>query len=231
MAASETVLIVGAGSGLRASLAKLCAAEGMKVALAARDIEKLRPLAEQTGAGLHRCDASDAAAVSALFAKLDDDSVAPDLVVYNASGRYRGAIDTLEAEKLAQAVAVTALGGFHVAQAAAIRMLARGKGSILLTGATASVKGLPGSTPFAMGKFALRGMAQCLARELAPRNIHVAHFIIDGGIGTTGGRTEAAGEDKWLDPDAIAREYLHIHRQHRSAWTWEVELRPWVETF
>jgi NAD(P)-dependent dehydrogenase (short-subunit alcohol dehydrogenase family) len=231
VAASETVLIVGAGSGLSASLAKLCAAEGMKVALAARDIEKLRPLAAQTGAQLHRCDASDAAAVSALFAKLDDDSVAPDLVVYNASGRYRGAIDTLEAEKLAQAVAVTALGGFHVAQAAAIRMLARGKGSILLTGATASVKGLPGSTPFAMGKFALRGMAQCLARELAPRNIHVAHFIIDGGIGTTGGRTEAAGEDKWLDPDAIAREYLHIHRQHRSAWTWEVELRPWVETF
>jgi NADP-dependent 3-hydroxy acid dehydrogenase YdfG len=97
VAASETVLIVGAGSGLSASLAKLCAAEGMKVALAARDIEKLRPLAEQTGAGLHRCDASDAAAVSALFAKLDDDSGAPDLVVYNASGRYRGAIDTLEA--------------------------------------------------------------------------------------------------------------------------------------
>jgi NAD(P)-dependent dehydrogenase (short-subunit alcohol dehydrogenase family) len=152
-------------------------------------------------------------------------------VVYNASGRYRGAIDTLEAEKLAQAVTVTALGGFYVAQAAAIRMLARGKGSILLTGATASVKGLPGSTAFAMGKFALRGMAQCLARELAPRNIHVAHFIIDGGIGTTGGRTELTGEDKWLDPDAIAREYLHIHRQHRSAWTWEVELRPWVESF
>jgi NAD(P)-dependent dehydrogenase (short-subunit alcohol dehydrogenase family) len=228
---SETVLIVGAGSGLSASLAKLCAAEGMKVALAARDIEKLKPLAAQTGAELHRCDASDAAAVSALFAKLDDGSGAPDLVVYNASGRYRGAIDTLEAEKLAQAVTVTALGGFYVAQAAAIRMLARGKGSILLTGATASVKGLPGSTPFAMGKFALRGMAQCLARELAPRNIHVAHFIIDGGIGTTGGRTEAPGEDKWLDPDAIAREYLHIHRQHRSAWTWEVELRPWVESF
>jgi len=203
----------------------------MKVALAARDIEKLKPLAAQTGAELHRCDASDAAAVSALFAKLDDGSGAPDLVVYNASGRYRGAIDTLEAEKLAQAVTVTALGGFYVAQAAAIRMLARGKGSILLTGATASVKGLPGSTPFAMGKFALRGMAQCLARELAPRNIHVAHFIIDGGIGTTGGRTEAPGEDKWLDPDAIAREYLHIHRQHRSAWTWEVELRPWVESF
>ncbi len=121
-------------------------------------------------------------------------------MVYNASGRYRGAIDTLEAEKLAQAVAVTALGGFHVAQAAAIRMLARGKGSILLTGATASVKGLPGSTPFAMGKFALRGMAQCLARELAPRNIHVAHFIIDGGIGTTGGRTEAAGRGQVARP-------------------------------
>ncbi|WP_259460867.1 SDR family NAD(P)-dependent oxidoreductase [Paraburkholderia sp. BL23I1N1] len=126
---------------------------------------------------------------------------------------------------------VTAVGGFLVAQAAAIRMLARGNGTILLTGATASVKGLPGSTPFAMGKFALRGMTQCMARELAPKNIHVAHFVIDGGIASGRPQSDGGVSDNWLDPDAIANEYLHIHKQHRSAWAWEVELRPWVEKF
>jgi NAD(P)-dependent dehydrogenase (short-subunit alcohol dehydrogenase family) len=152
--------------------------------------------------------------------------------VYNASGRYRAAVADIDASKLEDALKITAFGGFLVAQAAAARMLARGSGTILLTGATASVKGLPGSTPFAMGKFALRGMAQCMARELAPRNIHVAHFVIDGGIASSWAQSDdGSTDDKWLDPDAIAREYLHIHRQHRSAWTWEVELRPWLERF
>jgi NAD(P)-dependent dehydrogenase (short-subunit alcohol dehydrogenase family) len=231
VAKTETVVIVGVGPGLSAALAKLCAAEGMQVALAARNIAKLAPLVAQTGAQAFPCDAGDAASVEAMFAAVDAAFGPPDMVVYNASGRYRGALETLDPAQLAAAIQVTALGGFHVAQTAAKRMLVAGQGSILLTGATASVKGLPHSTPFAMGKFALRGMAQCLARELAPKNIHVAHFIIDGGIATTGGRTEQSGEDKWLDPAAIAREYLHIHRQHRSAWTWEVELRPWVESF
>ena len=113
-----------------------------------------------------------------------------------------------------------------VGQAAARRMLERGSGSILFTGASASVKGYPNSSTFAMGKFALRGLAQSMARELAPRNVHVAHFVIDGGIGPPGG-----DDDSRLDPDAVAETYLHIHRQHRSAWTWEVELRPWVESF
>ena len=164
--------------------------------------------------------------------RLEDAFGAPDLVVYNASGRYRAAVEDIDPEKLEEALKITAVGGFLVAQAAAVRMLARGNGTILLTGATASVKGLPGSTPFAMGKFALRGMAQSMARELAPKNIHVAHFIIDGGIASSRPEADVAShEDKWLDPDAIAKEYLHIHRQHRSAWTWEVELRPWVEKF
>ena len=232
MSRTETALIVGAGKGLSASLARLFAAEGMQVALAARDASKLTELVDETGALPVRCDASQPDDVTALFDRVEDAFGAPDLVVYNASGRYRAAVEDIESEKLEDALKVTAVGGFHVAQAAAIRMLARGSGTILLTGATASVKGLPGSTPFAMGKFALRGMAQCMARELAPKNIHVAHFVIDGGIASS--RPEAAvasNEDKWLDPDAIAKEYLHIHRQHRSAWTWEVELRPWVEKF
>ena len=232
MSRTETALIVGAGKGLSASLARLFAAEGMQVALAARDASKLTELVDETGALPVRCDASQPDDVTALFDRVEDAFGAPDLVVYNASGRYRAAVEDIESEKLEDALKVTAVGGFLVAQAAAVRMLARGSGTILLTGATASVKGLPGSTPFAMGKFALRGMAQCMARELAPKNIHVAHFVIDGGIASSRPEADvASNEDKWLDPDAIAKEYLHIHRQHRSAWTWEVELRPWIEKF
>jgi NAD(P)-dependent dehydrogenase (short-subunit alcohol dehydrogenase family) len=232
MSRTETALIVGAGKGLSASLARLFAAEGMRVALAARDTSKLADLVDETGALALNCNASRPDDVKALFDRVEDAFGVPDLVVYNASGRYRAAVENIEAEKLEDAFKVTAFGGFLVAQAAAVRMLARGNGTILLTGATASVKGLPGSTPFAMGKFALRGMAQCMARELAPKNIHVAHFVIDGGIASSRPQPDdASNDDKWLDPDAIAMEYLHIHRQHRSAWTWEVELRPWIEKF
>ncbi|MGF6303001.1 NAD(P)-dependent dehydrogenase (short-subunit alcohol dehydrogenase family) [Paraburkholderia sp. WC7.3d] len=204
----------------------------MQVALAARDTSKLADLVDETGALAVSCDAGRPDEVTALFDRVENAFGAPDLVVYNASGRYRAAVEAIDPQKLEDAIRVTALGGFLIAQAAAVRMVTRGSGTILLTGATASVKGLPGSTPFAMGKFALRGMAQCMARELAPRNIHVAHFVIDGGIASSrvqpdGGNTD----DKWLEPDVIAKEYLHIHRQHRSAWTWEVELRPWVERF
>jgi NAD(P)-dependent dehydrogenase (short-subunit alcohol dehydrogenase family) len=230
MSGTETALIVGAGQGLSAALARLFASNGMRVALAARDINKLKQLVDETGALPFTCDASRPDDVKALFDAVENAFGTPDVVVYNASGRYRAAVDAIEADKLEEAMKVTAFGGFLVAQAAAVRMLARGHGTILLTGATASVKGLPGSTPFAMGKFALRGMAQCMARELAPKNIHVAHFVIDGGIASSA-RTQVGDEDTWLDPDAIAREYLHIHRQHRSAWTWEIELRPWVEKF
>ena len=232
MSRTETALIVGAGKGLSASLARLFVAEGMEVAVAARDTSKLTDLVDETGALALSCDASRADEVNALFEKVEQAFGVPDLVVYNASGRYRAAVEVIEADKLEDALKVTAFGGFLVAQAAAVRMLARGNGTILLTGATASVKGLPGSTPFAMGKFALRGMAQCMARELAPKNIHVAHFVIDGGIASSRAQPDdGKTDDKWLDPDAIAQEYLHIHRQHRSAWTWEVELRPWVEKF
>jgi NAD(P)-dependent dehydrogenase (short-subunit alcohol dehydrogenase family) len=204
----------------------------MRVALAARNVDKLDELVRETAAIAVRCDASQPADVAALFDQVERTLGVPDLVVYNASGRYRAPIESIDADQLDSALRVTAFGGFLVSQAAAVRMLARGQGTILLTGATASVKGLAGSTPFAMGKFALRGMAQCLARELAPRNIHVAHFVIDGGIASSWSQPDnTKEEDQWLDPDAIAREYLHVHRQHRSAWTWEVELRPWVEKF
>lgn len=155
----------------------------------------------------------------------------PDVVVYNASARARGPFVDLDSASVAQALAVSAFGGFLVAQQAARRMSAKGHGAILFTGASASVKGYAQSTPFAMGKFALRGLAQSLARELSPQGIHVAHFVIDGAIRNPGRTEPPDAPDSMLDPDAIAHAYLDILRQDRSAWTWEVELRPWVERF
>jgi NAD(P)-dependent dehydrogenase (short-subunit alcohol dehydrogenase family) len=227
----RTALIVGAGAGLSASVARVLAAEGLKVGLAARNVEKLDGLARDIGAAVFATDASDADAVEKLFEDADRKIGEPDVVVYNASGRTRGRIIELEPEQVRRAMEVSAYGGFLVVQQAARRMTPHGRGAILLTGATASVKGFPLSTAFAMGKFALRGLAQSAARELGPQGIHVAHFVIDGGIRSESRPVPADRPDSLLDPDAIAQSYLDILRQHRSAWTWEVELRPWVETF
>jgi NAD(P)-dependent dehydrogenase (short-subunit alcohol dehydrogenase family) len=229
--ANGIALIVGAGRGLSASLARACAQRGMKVALAARNADKLAALAAETGAKVYACDAAQPEAVRALFRALDADFGAPSLVVYNASGRVRGPFVELDRTAVAAALAVSAYGGFLVAQEAAKRMLPLGRGSIQFTGASASVKGYAQSASFAMGKFALRGLAQSMARELAPKGIHVAHFVIDGGIRQPGETRAERGADGFLDPDAIAQTYLQIHDQPRSAWTWEVELRPWTETF
>jgi NAD(P)-dependent dehydrogenase (short-subunit alcohol dehydrogenase family) len=223
MAQPESALIVGAGRGLSASLARLLEREGFKVALAARNPEKL----ESKGLAL-RCDATERAQVEAAFDAVEGKWGVPNLVVYNASFRTRGPIAELDPAEVQKALSITAYGGFLVAQSAARRMLPRGAGAIFFTGASASVKGYANSAPFAMGKFALRGLAQSMARELAPKGIHVAHFVIDGAIGKNEGKD--AGDAK-LDPDEIARNYLHVYRQQRSAWTWEVELRPWVERF
>jgi len=227
----KTALIVGAGEGLSASLARRLTREKIKVALAARKVEKLGALCSETGARAYACDATNAEEVERLFGLVEREIGAPDLVVYNASGRSRGALVDLVPAEVAQAMTVSAFGGFLVAQQAAIRMLPNRHGAILFTGASASVKGYAQSAPFAMGKFALRGLAQSLARELSPQGIHVAHFVIDGGI-RSAARTEAADRpDSMLDPDAIAESYWNVLQQPRSAWTWELELRPWVETF
>ena len=228
----HSALIVGTGPGLSASLARLFAKQGLRVALAARRTDKLAALCAETGATAHICDAADAGNVARLFEAVEADQGAPDVVVYNASGRERGPLVDLDPAGVQRALAITAFGGFLVSQQAARRMLPHGRGAILLTGATAGVKGFALSATFAMGKFALRGLAQSMARELSPQGIHVAHFVIDGGIGKAGDpRANARGPDGLLDPDAIALTYLQVHRQHRSAWTWEVELRPWVESF
>jgi NAD(P)-dependent dehydrogenase (short-subunit alcohol dehydrogenase family) len=229
--AADIAVIVGAGAGLSAALARACAKRDMSVVLAARNIDKLAELATETDARLISCDAVDRRQVDALFRVVGEVAV-PSLVVYNASARARGPLIELEPAEVERSVQVTALGGFHVAQAAARQMLPLGRGSIFFTGASASVKGYPLSAPFAMGKFALRGLAQSMARELAPKGLHVAHFVIDGGIsrGPDDPRRER-GADGLLEPAAIAETYLHVHAQARSAWTWEVELRPWVEPF
>jgi NAD(P)-dependent dehydrogenase (short-subunit alcohol dehydrogenase family) len=229
--AKKSALIVGAGSGLSASLARLLSREGWQVGLAARDSGKLASLCEETGAKAWSCDATDAAAVATLFNTVDRALGVPDVVVYNASARARGPIADLDVTEVHKALDISAFGGFLVAQQAARRMLAAGQGTILLTGASASVKGFPLSAAFAMGKFALRGLAQSMARELAPKGVHVAHFIIDGGIARAGRTPPSDAPDALLDPDAIAATYLQIIRQPRNAWTWEIELRPWVEKF
>jgi NADP-dependent 3-hydroxy acid dehydrogenase YdfG len=199
---TQTALIVGTGSGISASVARVLAREGYKLALASRKPNHFAELAEQTKAHAFAVDAVSPTAVAAMFSDLDRTFGQLDVVVYNASFRRR--------------------------------MLPRGAGTILFTGASASMKGYPQSAPFAMGKFALRGLAQSMARELQPKGIHVAHFNIDGGVrNSERGRKEEATDppDSLLDPDAVAETYLAVIRQPRSAWSTEVELRPWVERF
>jgi len=227
----RTALIVGAGSGISASLARRLAALHVKVGLAARDIGKLAALSAETGAATFATDASDPGAVAALFDEVDRQLGEPDIVVYNASARAHGPIAEIEPAAVAKAIAITALGGFLVSQQAARRMSPRGHGAILLTGATASVKGFPLSSAFAMGKFALRGLAQSAARELGPKGIHVAHFVIDGAVRSARRPDPADKPDSTLDPDAIAQTYVDVLRQPRSAWSFEVEVRPWMERF
>ncbi len=227
----NTALIVGAGAGLSASLARVLAKDGIKVALAARTIGDLDTRAKQTGARAFACDATERPQVEKLFAEVDASLGAPDIVIYNASFRTRGPFVELDPLDVEKALAVTAYGAFLVAQQAARRMLPKKHGAILLTGASAGVKGYPQSAPFAMGKFALRGLAQSMARELSPQGIHVAHVVVDGGIRSARRPDSAESPDRTLDPDAIADTYMHLIHQPRSAWAWEIELRPWVEKF
>jgi NAD(P)-dependent dehydrogenase (short-subunit alcohol dehydrogenase family) len=205
----------------------------MKVALAARNTQKLDGLIKELDGRVYRCDASQPSDVASLFGSVAKDLGEPNLVVYNASGRVRGAITELDPEAVRQTILVTCYGGFLVGQAAARRMIEAGRGTILFTGASASVKGYANSAAFAMGKMGLTGLVQSMARELQPRNIHVAQVVIDGGIcdPTRPERAASRGPDGCLDPDAIAETYLHLHRQHRSTWASHIELRPWVEKF
>ena len=227
----RTALIVGVGGGLSASVARAFAKAGIKIALASRRVADLAPLAKEVGGEAFACDAAKRGDVVHLFGAVERAFGAPDVVVYNASYRTRGAFIELDPVEVERTLAVSSFGGFLVAQEAAKRMLPNKHGAILFTGASASVKGYAHSAPFAMGKFALRGLAQSMSRELHPQGIHVAHVVIDGGI-KSARRQEPAGKTaSLLNPTSIAATYLHIIHQPHSAWSTEIELRPWVESF
>jgi len=228
---TKNALIVGAGPGLSASLARAFSSDGYTLSLAARNPDKLSGLCAETGAQGHACDAADTDSVATLFQALDAAGSVPDLIVYNPSGRVRGPIAELDPAAVRAALDVTAYGAFLVAHEAAKRMVPKGEGTMLFTGASAGIKGFAQSAPFAMGKFALRGLCQSLSRELHPKGIHVVHFVIDGAIQNPARGAPYDDPEKTLNPDAIAQTYLAMSRQHRSAWTNEVELRPHVERF
>ena len=227
----DTALIVGAGSGLSAALARVLATEGIKVALAARTPADLDGLTKEIGAKTFACDASKRTDVEKLFADLDGSFGAPEIVIYNPSYRTRGPIAELDPAEVEKALMTSAFGGFLVGQQAAKRMLPKKHVCIVFTGASASVKGYAQSAAFAMGKFALRGLAQSMSRELHPKGIHVAHIVIDGGIKSERRHEEAGKTASLLNPTSIAATYLHVIHQPHSAWSAEVELRPWVESF
>lgn len=232
----KTALVVGVGPGLGWALAKRFAAEGMQVAVAARNEAKLAELIRtepKAAIRAYGCDTGDRSAVQNLFERVEAAQGAPGLVVFNASSFARGSILELDPTEVERVWRVGALGGLIVGQEAARRMVKAGRGSILFTGATASVRGSANFAPFAMIKFGLRALAQSMARELGPKGIHVAHVIIDGQIASERYRAAAAerGPDALLEPDAIAEAYWQLHLQPKSAWAFELDLRPWVEKF
>lgn len=222
-------LIVGAGSGLSASLARLLSEEGMSVSLAARNTEKLKKLKDNIQAETFACDASSPQDVENLFKRLDKNERVPNFVIFNPSMRAPGPIDEVNVEKARKSIELTCYGAFLVAQQSVIRMKKMGFGTIFFTGATAGVKGFANSSVFAMGKFGLRGLAQSLARELHPQNIHIGHFVIDGEIASS--IKPDLRDDQKLCPDEIAQRYFEFYKQHRSVWSWEIEIRPWLERF
>ena len=243
MAEPEVAVVVGVGPGLGAALARRFAKAGLKVAVAARRRERLAPLAEELGASAYACDATSEAEVEGLFAAVARELGAPRLVVYNASAFVRKSILETTVEEFERCWRVACLGGFLVGRAAVRLMLPRvaehgatdrgAGGTILFTGATAALRGGALFHNLAVGKFGLRALAQSMAREFQPKGIHVAHVVIDGQIAgeRPGYRREERGADAVLEPDAIAEAYYQLHRQTRSAWTLELDLRPWVEKF
>ena len=222
----KAVLIVGAGSGLSASLARAFSSKGMKVVLAARNIEKLASLKKEIDALVFKCDSTENKSVQNLFLQTDSIIGTPEIVIYNPSLRIVKPFIEYEPDEMLQSIKVNSYGAFLVAHESVKRMLKLGKGNIFFTGSSASVKGFAKSASFAMGKFGLRGLAQSLARELHPQNIHIGHFVIDGGIGK-----EQVGNYQMIHPDEIAKQYLNFYLQDKKAWSWEIEIRTNTEKF
>ena len=222
----KAVLIVGAGSGLSASLARAFNSKGMKIVLAARNTDKLDSLKKEIDALVFKCDSTDNKSVQNLFLQTDSIIGTPEIVIYNTSLRIVKPFIEYDPDEMLQSIKVNSYGAFLVAHESVKRMLKIGKGNIFFTGSSASVKGFAKSASFAMGKFGLRGLAQSLARELHPQNIHIGHFVIDGGIGK-----EPVGNYQMIHPDEIAKQYLNFYLQDKKAWSWEIEIRTNTEKF
>ncbi len=222
----KAVLIVGAGSGLSASLARAFNSKGMKIVLAARNIDKLDSLKKEIDALVFKCDSTENKSVQNLFLQTDSIIGTPEIVIYNPSLRIVKPFTEYDPDEMLQSIKVNSYGAFLVAHESVKRMLKIGKGNIFFTGSSASVKGFAKSASFAMGKFGLRGLAQSLARELHPQNIHIGHFVIDGGIGK-----EPVGNYQMIHPDEIAKQYLNFYLQDKKAWSWEIEIRTNTEKF
>lgn len=222
----KAVLIVGAGSGLSASLARAFNSKGMKIVLAARNIDKLDSLKKEIDALVFKCDSTENKSVQNLFLQTDSIIGTPEIVIYNPSLRIVKPFIEYDPDEMLQSIKVNSYGAFLVAHESVKRMLKIGKGNIFFTGSSASVKGFAKSASFAMGKFGLRGLAQSLARELHPQNIHTGHFVIDGGIGK-----EPVGNYQMIHPDEIAKQYLNFYLQDKKAWSWEIEIRTNTEKF
>mgnify|MGYP005735146975 FL=1 len=222
----KAVLIVGAGSGLSASLARAFNSKGMKIVLAARNIDKLDSLKKEIDALVFKCDSTENKSVQNLFLQTDSIIGTPEIVIYNPSLRIVKPFIEYDPDEMLQSIKVNSYGAFLVAHESVKRMLKIGKGNIFFTGSSARVKGFAKSASFAMGKFGLRGLAQSLARELHPQNIHIGHFVIDGGIGK-----EPVGNYQMIHPDEIAKQYLNFYLQDKKAWSWEIEIRTNTEKF
>lgn len=234
--AQETAIIVGVGPGLGWALAERFAAAGMQTVAVARNPEKLERLIADAGAATihaHGCDATRPDDVAALYHQVGERFGTPDVVVYNAGAYQPGGILEITPAELERCWRIGCFGGFLVGQAAARAMLARGQGTIVFTGATASLRGSARFANLAVPKFGLRALAQSMARELAPQGVHVAHVVIDGQIDSPRYThlRESRGPDALLPPAAIAETYYQLYRQPRGAWTHELDLRPWVEKF
>jgi NAD(P)-dependent dehydrogenase (short-subunit alcohol dehydrogenase family) len=236
---TKTAAIVGVGPGLGRALALRFAQGGFAVALLARTEEASRSIQAEiaSSSGVARsfaCDASDESSTGPAFARVRAELGDPEVLVYNAGAFHMGGVMQLSPADLERTWRINCLGGLVTAQAVLPKMLERGRGTILFTGATAALRGSANFASLAVGKFGLRALAQSMARELGPRGIHVAHVVIDGGIDTPRVRAMVAGREgapSLLSPAAIAETYWHLHTQDPSAWTHEMDLRPSVEKF
>jgi NAD(P)-dependent dehydrogenase (short-subunit alcohol dehydrogenase family) len=241
MAKEKVCVVIGAGDATGGAIARRFARDGYTAVVTRRSAEKLKPLADRIlaeGGKVHAfgSDARDEDQVVELFAKIEAEIGEVEVFVFNIGGNVRFDIRDTTSRVYRKVWEMTAFAGFLTAREAAKAMVPRAAGTMLFTGATASIRGGRGFSAFAGGKHAVRALAQSMARELMPQNIHVAHVIVDGAIDTEWIKTNFpqrynAGPDAILNPDHIAETFFQLHKQPRSAWTFEMDLRPWKETW